>query len=94
MVNTSAQLSRLEDGARPSSSPTGVNEADGDRDSETGAVLDEVGNNKARDAKDRERWAKLKKLRQVFHVKRAKGKGGEKEKEKLKGKENVVEVVD
>lgn len=92
MVNTSAQLSRLESGARPSTSPTEVNEVDGDADSGAGAVLDEVGDNKARDVKDRERWARLKKLRQVFHVKRGKGsKGGEK---KSKGKENVVEVVD
>ena len=98
VVNTSVQLLRLENAARPSSSPTEVNGADGDGGSEAGAVLDEVGNNKARDAKDRERWVKLKKLRQVFHVKRGKekrvAKEKEKEKEKSKGKENVVEVVD
>lgn len=29
----------------------------------------------ARDEKDRERWAKLKRLKQAFHVKRRKGKG-------------------
>ena len=72
VVNTSVQLLRLENAARPSSSPTEVNGADGDGGSEAGAVLDEVGNNKARDAKDRERWVKLKKLRQVFHVERGK----------------------
>lgn len=100
MVNTSAQLLRLENAARPSSSPTEVNGADGDGDSEAGTVLDEVGNKQARDAKDRERWVKLKKLRQVFHVKRGKekvvvkAKEKEKEKEKSKGKENIVEVVD
>lgn len=106
VVNISAHLSRIENGARPSS-PMEVNGVDGDGESEAVAVLDEVGNNKATDVKDRERWAKLKKLRQVFHVKRGKGKGGgekqkqkekekekDKEKEKLKGKENVVEVAD
>lgn len=36
----------------------------------------------ARDEKDKERWAKLKRLKQVFHVKRGKGKLG------IKGKEN------
>lgn len=97
VVNTSAQLSRVENGARPSSSHTEVNEANPDGHNEIGAVLDEVEVNKARDAKDRERWAKLKKLRQVFHVKRGKGKGGvekDKNKEKSKGKENMVDVVD
>lgn len=101
VVNTSAQLLLLENGARPSSSPMEGNGANGDGDSEAGAPLDELESNKARDAKDRERWAKLKKLRQVFHVKRGKVKGGGKEKEKEKekekdksiGKENVV-VVD
>ncbi|MCJ1461601.1 hypothetical protein MMC07_000198 [Pseudocyphellaria aurata] len=104
VVNTSAQLSRIENGARPIS-PTEVNGVDRHEESEAVVVLDEIGNNKATDAKDRERWAKLKKLRQVFHVKRGKGKGAgekqkekekeqKKEKERLKGKENVVEVVD
>lgn len=99
VVNTSAQLSRIENGARPSTSPTEANGTDGDGDSEAGAVLGEAGDDKARDAKDHERWAKLKKLRQVFHVRKGKGKAGEgkgkeKEKKKSKGKENVVEVVD
>ena len=30
---------------------------------------------KSRDERDRERWAKLKRLKQAFHVKRRKGKG-------------------
>lgn len=96
MVNSSAQLSQIENGARPSTSPTEANGTDGDGNSEAGAVLGEAGDDKARDAKDHERWAKLKKLRQVFHVRRGKGKAGEREKEKKKskGKENVVEVVD
>lgn len=96
-MNTIAQPSRVENGARPSSSHTEVNEANSNGHNETGAVLDEVEVNKARDAKDRERWAKLKKLRQVFHVKKGKGKGGvekDKDKGKSKGKENMVEVVD
>ena len=38
---------------------------------------------KSRDERDRERWAKLKRLKQAFHVKRRKGKGGT---EGVKGK--------
>lgn len=95
VVNSSEQLSRIESGARPSTTPTEANGTEGDGDSEVGAVLDGAGDDKERDAKDHERWAKLKKLRQVFHVRRGKGKAGEgKEKRKSRGKENVVEVVD
>lgn len=42
----------------------------------------------ARDEKDKERWAKLKRLKQVFHVKRGKGKLGDQRKDPTKGKEN------
>jgi len=34
------------------------------------------GDSKDRDEKDKERWAKLKRLKQVFHVKKVKGKDG------------------
>ena len=37
--------------------------------------LIEVTDNMARDARDRERWARLKKLKQVFQVKMGKAKG-------------------
>lgn len=48
----------------------------------------------ARDEKDKERWAKLKRLKQVFHVKRGKGKLGTKGKEKqtLPGAERARSV--
>lgn len=42
----------------------------------------------ARDEKDKERWAKLKRLKQVFHVKRGKGKPGDQRKDPTYGKEN------
>jgi hypothetical protein len=42
----------------------------------------------ARDEKDKERWAKLKRLKQVFHVKRGKGKLGDQRKDPAQGKEN------
>ncbi len=45
----------------------GVGLADG---METGVVVDW-------DERDRERWAKLKRLKQAFHVKRRKGRGDE-----------------
>ena len=41
-----------------------------------------------RDERDKERWAKLKRLKQAFHVKRRKGKGGA-EVGKSKGSEGV-----
>lgn len=43
--------------------------------SEVGSLLGEVTDNAARDALDRERWARLKKLKQVFQIKRGKAKG-------------------
>lgn len=43
--------------------------------SEVGSLLGEVTDNTARDALDRERWARLKKLKQVFQIKRGKAKG-------------------
>lgn len=43
--------------------------------SEIGSLLSEVTDNSARDARDRERWARLKKLKQVFQVKRGRAKG-------------------
>ena len=42
----------------------------------------------ARDEKDKERWAKLKRLKQVFHVKRGKGNLGSLRRSLTKGKEN------
>lgn len=76
------------------SEATGAAALDGGFASEVGSILSrtETGDTKARDARDRERWAKLKKLKQVFHVKRNRGKGAvdkEKEKQKSLGKENA-----
>ena len=47
-----------------------------------------------RDERDRERWAKLKRLKQAFHVKRRNGKGKEKEKgsDEGVGKTGAVEA--
>lgn len=42
---------------------------------EVDSLLDEVTDDTARDSRDRERWARLKKLKQVFQVKRGKAKG-------------------
>lgn len=47
------------------------------------------GDRTARDEKDKERWAKIKRLKQVFHVKRGKGKLGDQRKEATKEKENT-----
>lgn len=47
----------------------------------------------ARDEKDKERWAKLKRLKSVFHVKRGKGKLGADQRKvltKAKGQENYT----
>ncbi len=55
------------DGDGAGSERPGLADADG---METGAVVD-------RDERDRERWAKLKRLKQAFHVKRRKGRGDE-----------------
>lgn len=61
---------------------------------EVGSLLIEVTDNTTRDARDRERWARLKKLKQVFHLKRGKAKGtADKERDlnrkATNGKENV-----
>ena len=74
-MNNHAQLLRAENDSRPSASDSlGINGV-----GEGGSVPGEIADTKARDARDKERWAKLKKLKQVFHVKRgkSKGKGGE-----------------
>jgi hypothetical protein len=47
------------------------------------------GDRTARDEKDKERWAKIKRLKQVFHVKRGKGKLGDQRKDVTKGRENA-----
>lgn len=61
---------------------------------EVDSLLTEVTDDTARDARDRERWAKLKKLKQVFQVRRGKAKGtADKERDlnqkATTGKENV-----
>lgn len=92
MVNNHAQLLRAENASRPAPSMSNSMGINGDGESEGGSAPGEDTN--ARDARDKERWAKLKKLRQVFHVKRGKSKGNGgnigKLPEKEKGKENSV----
>lgn len=61
---------------------------------EVDSLLTEATDDTARDARDRERWAKLKKLKQVFQVRRGKPKGTADKERDLKqkattGKENV-----
>lgn len=75
--------------------PNRISNEVSDEATEVGSMISEVtsvtqkADPAARDAKDKERWAKLKKLKQAFHVKRGRGKGPAKEKEVVKGKENV-----
>lgn len=97
-MNSSAQIFRVGDRSRPSSSLVAVDAQLDDENVQTeggGSVTGETGGQdttQTRDAKDKERWAKLKRLRQAFHVKRGKGKAGgdkEKVKEKDRGKENL-----
>lgn len=95
VVNNHAQLLRAGITSRPAPSwgpdPAGVY---GDGESEgarSGSAAGESGDAKARDARDSERWAKLKKLKQVFHVKRGKGKGKGRVNEKRPDQEGGME---
>ena len=81
-VVRNAQHSRRETMTPPAASAHENNAGDDDAVSEVVSVASTSGGPEdrvARDAKDKERWAKLKKLKQVFHVKRSikigKGKG-------------------
>lgn len=63
--------------------------------SDVGSLLSEVTDNTTRDARDKERWARLKKLKQVFQVKRGKAKRTADKERALNrktttGKENVT----
>ncbi len=70
--------------SQPSATPkSGTTAVDGSVDDDTGLVgkAGQTDVQALRDSKDKERWAKLRKLRQVFHIKeskkRAKGKGSD-----------------
>ena len=74
-----ATSARPELAARPQSSSTNVPEPDAQADGGEVAVAHEPPAEEdpaARDLKDKERWARLKKLKKVFDVKSRKGKGG------------------